>query len=150
MVTTSLNASAGEDIVFGGSGDDSIDASSDATNDASQDIALGDNGFATFNNLGQRLLIQTSDVSFGGDDTITTGGGNDIIIGGSGDDDADAGAGDDYLLGDNGRVDYTIYDNTAEHLTRSWSCHKPLAVTISCAAAMTTTSSSVARQMMNY
>ncbi len=108
-----INASAGEDIVFGGSGDDSIDAGSAATSDTSQDIVLGDNGFATFNNVGLRLLIQTSDVSFGGDDTITTGGGDDIIIGGSGDDDSDAGIGDDYLLGDNGRVDYTIYDNTA-------------------------------------
>ncbi len=32
---------------------------------------LGDNGFATFNNAGLRLLIQTSDVSNGGDDFLS-------------------------------------------------------------------------------
>ncbi|MFO0942483.1 MAG: hypothetical protein U0930_17230 [Pirellulales bacterium] len=111
-----INASAGADIVLGGTGNDFIDAGSATTNDTSRDIVLGDNGEAVFNQQGSLELIRTLNPSIGGDDGITTGGGNDIVLGGFGADTIDSGTEADVVLGDNGRLDYLSKDSSAGSL----------------------------------
>ena len=100
----------GNDIVIAGLGDDTVDVSEGAN------IVIGDNGFVQYNGAdGDPLtldVVQTIAPEFGGgDDTITSGSGNDVLIGG--DDDTlfgDKGdtiitiGGDNIVLGDNGQI----------------------------------------------
>ncbi|WP_283806368.1 LEPR-XLL domain-containing protein [Bradyrhizobium sp. cf659] len=108
-----LSGDAGADIIFGGQGADTIygdnAAGSNGANDGA-DIVIGDNGLIRFNGgyvgadaLGTTIdLIQTTDASFGGNDTIYGNNGNDILIGGTGDDNVSGDAGLDIILGDQG------------------------------------------------
>ena len=50
-------------------------------------------------------LIESQAYSDGGDDSIRSGSGDDIILGGDAADRIDAAAGDNIVLGDNGRID---------------------------------------------
>jgi Ca2+-binding RTX toxin-like protein len=120
----------GEDIVIGGKGNDIIDAT--AGTDASRDTVLGDNGWVQFYNSplvtnGGRfglLNAQITDTTYGGDDDIFVGNGDDVVIGGIGNDyinvvraglsatipAADLGptdTGNDVFLGDSGEITFT-------------------------------------------
>jgi Ca2+-binding RTX toxin-like protein len=53
-------------------------------------------------------LVLATDALVAGDDSIATGGGNDVAIGGTGADSVSGGAGDDVLLGDLGWVATTL------------------------------------------
>jgi Ca2+-binding RTX toxin-like protein len=70
----------GDDIVFGGINRDTIDAGED------NNIVLGDSGFINYvmddDDRSDIDRIESTDVSLGGNDQITTGAGDDIIIGG--------------------------------------------------------------------
>jgi Ca2+-binding RTX toxin-like protein len=101
-----LNTGDGPDTVFGGFGDDDIDAGTDL----SRDVALGDHGIARYDKqFGPSVLREASSVAptIGGNDTVTTGHGNDTILGGVGDDVIDAGQTGvfaDVVVGDNGQA----------------------------------------------
>ena len=88
----------GEGIVlFGGLGNDVMRTGSGS------DIIFGDNGSVTFNNNRVEEIL-ASEVVLGGDDTITTGAGDDRAIGGLGKDVITSGKGADALIGDLGRI----------------------------------------------
>ena len=104
-------ASAGSDIILGGTGKDTIYG---GLLDNSQDIILGDNGVVFINTAdtsdpnasmgASKFNIKTKDAQYGGDDTISSGLGDDMVLGGSGDDRIDGDAGNDVLVGDNGYI----------------------------------------------
>jgi len=100
-----ITTGAGANVVFGGIGEDIIEAGGDA----SPDIILGDNGFATFTDSGVITLVETRDPEYGGDDIITAGDGPNVLVGGSGADSITAGNAEtaDIILGDNGRIVFT-------------------------------------------
>jgi hypothetical protein len=85
---------AGDSWIIGGEGDDRIDASNGRT------IALGDAGEITGDGSGEALRLLSTQNGTGGDDRISTTGGNDILIGGAADDWLSAGGGVDLLSGD--------------------------------------------------
>jgi hypothetical protein len=70
-------------------------------------MILGDNGFISYS-AGIIQLIQTTSPEIGGDDHITTLGGDDIVLGGNGslDDIISAGDGFNIVLGDHGKITY--------------------------------------------
>ncbi|MCP4172972.1 MAG: calcium-binding protein, partial [Fuerstiella sp.] len=88
----------GNGIVIGGSGMDSITIAGGINK------VLGDNGLATFDATGQLLELVSENLSDGSDDTIRTGGGNDIVIAGTGSDDVATTGGHNRILGDSGRL----------------------------------------------
>ncbi len=102
----------GDDTLHGGEGDDRIlggAANDTITGDADQDIILGDNGFLDYSldgNFSTLDLIQTTDPSIGGNDTIAGNDGNDIALGGAANDNIVGNAGDDILIGDHGQIIY--------------------------------------------
>ena len=83
-------------MVFGGNGDDDITAGD------GDSVILGDNGLAIFGATGLRVSVETTDVAYGGNDTITIASGNHVLMGGSFADKITAGGGNDVILGDNG------------------------------------------------
>ncbi len=99
-----ISSGLGRDVIFGGSGADNI-ATSASMADA---VILGDNGSANY--IGGVLThIQTSDAAHGGNDTITSTAGREVIFGGSGADtiNVSASSADVVILGDNGSADFT-------------------------------------------
>ena len=99
-----IKTGAGADVVLGGLGADSIDAGKD---DGDADIVLGDNGRLTFDALGRLKRAESLDPTFGDDDEIQVGGGDNVVIGGAGSDTITALAGNDVILGDNG---YALFE----------------------------------------
>ncbi|MDA1273124.1 MAG: hypothetical protein O2960_03590, partial [Verrucomicrobia bacterium] len=96
---------AGDNVAFGGAGSDTL------TGGNGNDIVVGDNGFARFDPVTLSIArVETTDVAFGGIDTIVAGDGNNIILGGSAGDVITTGSGDDIALGDNGYVDFVVAD----------------------------------------
>jgi Ca2+-binding RTX toxin-like protein len=96
---TTQPADGGDDTVDGGTGDDVILGGAGADTlrgGADHDVLIGDNGQVTASR------IETTDLDFGGDDTILGGDGSDWLFGGVGADTLDGGAGDDIAVGDNG------------------------------------------------
>jgi Ca2+-binding RTX toxin-like protein len=91
-------AGHGNNIIFGGVAGDSISTGS------GNNAALGDNGFVSLNGSGVLTQVETTSPSIGGNDSIVTGGGNDITMGGNGADSVSTGSGNDVLIGDSGRV----------------------------------------------
>ncbi|MBL8812160.1 MAG: hypothetical protein JNM43_18495, partial [Planctomycetaceae bacterium] len=92
----SITSGSGNDVILGGSGADTI-------NDAGgRNIVAGDNAGATFDTNRQLRTITSTDTSFGGIDTITTGAGDDVIVGGSAGDRITAAGGNNIVLGDHG------------------------------------------------
>jgi len=105
LVTTEP-AIGGADDVTTGSGNDLVilGAGSDTANLGDGDnTATGDNGEITFNATGTNTIDTNSD-SANGNDTITSGTGQDHILAGLGDDSVDSGAGRDLILGDMGNL----------------------------------------------
>jgi Ca2+-binding RTX toxin-like protein len=108
-----ITTGAGDDIIFGGKGTDTINAGEGSN------IVFGDNGKITaatadsprFGNQPIALgRIETTDWTIGDTDIITTGAGADVILGGLGGDVINAGDGDNIVLGDHGFIDYVGTD----------------------------------------
>ena len=91
-----IDAGSGENVVFGGNGDDEITAGDGAS------VILGDNGLAIFDAAGIRVSVETTDYAYGGDDIITIEDGDHVLMGGSFADKITAGGGNHVILGDNG------------------------------------------------
>ena len=104
-ITTGL----GSDIVLGGAAGDSIttnDGETAGTPDQ-PNIVIADHGFVDTVLLdgdpADLDRIWSTDVTYGGDDTVTTGNGDDVVIGGIGGDTIRGGDGRNIVVGDNGR-----------------------------------------------
>ena len=91
---------AGTKRIIGGYGADSI------TVLAGDHFIIGDAGAVTYSAAGDAVLYETlgSTASTGGDDSISTGAGDNTILGGMGADPITTGTGVDTILGDNGSV----------------------------------------------
>lgn len=87
------------DIALGGAQNDTINGN------GGDDILLGDNGRITYSN-GKIRLIETTDPTIGGQDSIFGDEGNDIILGGAEADYLRGNSGNDTILGDHGKLDY--------------------------------------------
>ena len=95
-------AGEGNNIVLGGLGSDTI------TTGSSEDIVLGDTGIVQY--VQGQLDAVTATGATGGNDTITTGEGNDLVMAGGNDSGLDiinTGIGTDTIFGDTGVADYT-------------------------------------------
>ena len=99
--------------MIGGRFADQIDAGN------GQNVILGDSGRLTDAGAAPGTpvrgriplgLIESQAYSDGGDDSIRSGSGDDIILGGDAADRIDADGGDNIVLGDNGRIDFTRRD----------------------------------------
>ena len=116
---------AGSDLIVGGRYGDQITAG-DGNN-----LVIGDSGRITAaeSDAVQQLagipmtfgLIETVEPDDGGNDTITTLSGNDIVLGGDVDDTINAGEGNNIVLGDNGYIDYVIDDGDPSDIDQIWS-----------------------------
>jgi hypothetical protein len=76
-------------------------------------------------------LVVTVDPRIGGDDTVTTGRGNDTVMGGAGDDVISTSRDSatdvsDIVFGDHGFVDYVLLDGDPTDLDRVWSTEPTL------------------------
>jgi Ca2+-binding RTX toxin-like protein len=106
MVMTTDPAVGGDDTIEGNEDKDIIlggAASDDIWGHADDDIILGDNGKITMPDEVIEL-IETTDPSIGGSDTIEGNAGADIIFGGAEGDDIWGNDARDIILGDNGKV----------------------------------------------
>ncbi|NEU80298.1 DUF4347 domain-containing protein [Nostoc sp. UIC 10630] len=92
-----ISGNAGDDTILGGALGDSIDGGTE------NNLILGDNGAITCTN-GAVSQIASTDFALGGDDSITTTTGADIIVGGIGSDVISAADGNNIVLGDNGTI----------------------------------------------
>ena len=97
----------GPDVVLGGVDNDTIDAGTDDAGDTGGDVVLGDNGYVQLSDLGQLNHVETTEPDIGGDDFVTTGGGEDLVIGGDANDEIRSGADNDIVIGDNGVARFT-------------------------------------------
>ncbi|TKA97165.1 calcium-binding protein [Cereibacter changlensis] len=92
-----IKAGSGNDIVLAGQGDDTVEAG------AGEDVAFGDSGEVTFVNATDIVTLEMTDVERGGHDVISSEPedlGDDILMGQAGNDTITAGGGDDVILGD--------------------------------------------------
>ena len=87
---------AGNDLILGNLGDDYIEVG------AGEDVALGDDGIATFRNHTDVETVVLTNLVLGGADTITAAGlsGDNILIGNAGGDVITGGTSDDTIAGD--------------------------------------------------
>ena len=101
----------GNNEIFGGTGSDTIAV----TGNSAGNVILGDDGDATFTlepvsntaNTSVLTFIETTNQQDGGEDTITTGDGNNVIFGGSWADTITVGNGNSLIFGDNGNATFT-------------------------------------------
>ena len=95
-----ITAGDGSDVVVAGVGADSV------TVGHGDNVVTGDN--ATLEYVGGQLaLVDTTAPATGGNDTITTGDGSDLILAGTASDTVQAGEGNNVVVGDNGSVAYS-------------------------------------------
>ena len=95
-----ITAGNGNNLLIGGAGGDSITAGD------GNDVVLGDDGLVTFAGAGILATITTSDIAYGGDDTIVLGNGNSFVLGGVGNDKITTGDGGSIILGDDGLLTF--------------------------------------------
>ena len=104
-----LISGTGSDVVLGGAASDSITTDRSS---ADADIVLGDHGFVDYilrdANPADLDSVWSTDPTLGGDDTIVTGNGADIVLGGAGSDTVDAGNGANVVAGDNAHYSVVI------------------------------------------
>ena len=93
-------AGDGRDVVVGGFGGDTIGGGGGG------DVVAGDGARMTFDTDGALSSLATDGTGFGGNDTITTGPGGDVVFGGFGNDTIDARGGDDVVFGDDGAASW--------------------------------------------
>lgn len=103
-----ININGNTNIAFGGAGADTISIA------GSTNVAIGDAGQLVFNTnekgreeFGDEAStwlkhVSTESDTFGGNDTITTGDGNNVLFGGTGTDHLTSQKGDDVIVGDGG------------------------------------------------
>ncbi|MFV2066030.1 MAG: hypothetical protein ACC645_03555 [Pirellulales bacterium] len=91
-----IDGGPGSDLIFGGRAGDVIDGGTDA----SRDIVVGDHGIAQFDSAQRLIELRTTNPTIGGDDTIRTGNGRDLVLGGFGNDFIDTGVRGVYDHGD--------------------------------------------------
>ncbi|MEW6161424.1 MAG: calcium-binding protein, partial [Verrucomicrobiota bacterium] len=104
-----IAAGEGTNFVLGGNANDEI------TTGSQNDVVLGDNGEIFFNNAGSIVLLaKSSEPAIGGDDTISTFDGDDLVIGGVGADVLSVGQGHNVVVGDNGYANYNLDSNSAD------------------------------------
>ena len=110
-----ITTGSGSNIVVGGAGSDTIQLAVGQPSSTGTNIVLGDNGSITtnpfsgpeFHSLPIVLAsIQTTVDGVGGNDTITTGSGDQIVFGGPGSDKITTGSGSNIVFGDDGRLDW--------------------------------------------
>ncbi|MEW6155800.1 MAG: calcium-binding protein [Verrucomicrobiota bacterium] len=89
----------GNNLVFGGSGGDRINTSQ------GNSVLFGDSGLASFV-AGIISHAESTDVAFGGADTLISGNGDTVVLGGAAGDAITAADGAGVFLGDNGSVDF--------------------------------------------
>ena len=99
-----ITVSGGNNVILGGTGGDTILVQGASS---SGNVILGDDGQAQFTQQGVLSYITSTDQTDGGDDTITTGDGNNVVLGGFGADMITVGAGANVILGDNGDATFT-------------------------------------------
>ncbi len=111
-VTTSADSIGGDDVIssgdavdvaFGGVGHDNINLGN------GDNVAAGDNAAATFNSAGQILTVATQSPQHSGQDTITTGSGNDVVFGGTDDDAIHVANGQNVVAGDNAHAAFDTH-----------------------------------------
>ncbi|BAS54198.1 GLUG domain-containing protein [Leptolyngbya boryana NIES-2135] len=95
-----ISGGIGNDALFGGAGNDVI------SGNLGDDRLIGDQGVIDFVNSAV-TKIETTEANVGGTDTLNGDEGNDIAIGGFGNDTISGNAGDDFLIGDNGRAQFS-------------------------------------------
>jgi hypothetical protein len=100
-----LVAGNGDSMVLGGIGNDSITVGNGNVAGSNRNIVLGDNGLITLDAKLQATEIITTSPELGGDDTVVTGTGNNIVLGGNGADDVLTGDGNAIQIGDNGQIE---------------------------------------------
>ncbi|MBX2867971.1 MAG: hypothetical protein KTR18_04825 [Acidiferrobacterales bacterium] len=102
-----VTAGSGNDIVIAGNGMDIVEGNS------GDDIVIGDLGEIIFDSMtgdGDITtvdLIQSTDITIGGDDQITAGAGDDTVISGFGGDSVEGNQGNDDIISDNGQIIFT-------------------------------------------
>jgi Ca2+-binding RTX toxin-like protein len=97
-----ITASGGSNVILGGAGADSLTAG------PGNNVVFGDDGIVDLAGGHPTHAVSTETGvdtgAVGGNDTINTGGGNDVLIGGPGNDTMDAGGGYNIVIGDSGEV----------------------------------------------
>ena len=110
-----ITTGSGDDVVLGGLGGDTIGAGD------GQNVVLGDNGYVDWSAAdGGRGYVNalpgddrdpsdldrvvSTDTALGGDDTIRTGTGDDLVVGGYGNDSISVSDGRNVVIGDSGEV----------------------------------------------
>ncbi|MDB4770895.1 hypothetical protein OAG60_02345, partial [bacterium] len=88
------------DVILAGTGADVVDAGGDN----SSDFAVGDHGYAFFDDQGRLIEIGTAFHQFGGADDLTAADGRDYLIGGVDSDELTANGGEDVILGDTAQL----------------------------------------------
>jgi Ca2+-binding RTX toxin-like protein len=116
-----ITSGGGQDIIIGGRFGDTIAAGH------GDNLVIGDSGVITaaatgaaqFAGLPITLgLVKSIATDDGGNDTIATGSGRDIVVGGALADTINAGDGDNIVFGDNGFIDYVGLDGAANDIDR--------------------------------
>lgn len=102
-----IEGNSDDDIILGGTAGDDI------WGHTGEDIILGDNGKITMPDEVVDM-VETTDPSIGGSDTIEGNEADDIILGGADGDDIWGNDGEDIILGDNGKV--TMPDEVVEQV----------------------------------
>ena len=111
-LVTPTPAGAGNNIVIGGVGADTIDIG------GANNTVIGDDGQATYNNVtGNLTSISTTDPTFGGSDIINVSGGNNAILGGAGADLITVGGPNNTILGDNGSAIFDAATGLITYIT---------------------------------
>ncbi|SHL67163.1 hypothetical protein SAMN05444414_1269 [Roseovarius marisflavi] len=93
-----IRSGAGNDTVLGGTANDTIETS------LGEDVVLGDSGKLDYTDGVLRVASTLFEGLGGGDDTIDSGAGDDLVIGGDGGDTITTGIGSDIVLGDQGQI----------------------------------------------
>ncbi len=125
-----MNGTGSDNVIFGGSGADTI-----TMNGSGDNVIFGDNGAASYVNgvltevetTGETALAEidgenaipsdefnnSGDV-YGGNDTITVGDGDNVIVGGLGADTITTGSGSNVVLGDSGFAVFDVSTGTTK------------------------------------
>jgi hypothetical protein len=116
-----VDALNGYNVVFGGFQDDTIRAiRSDGRfsdsfgltyqpTDLSQFIAFGDSGFVALDRADRPFELRSTQMDFGGNDTILTPFAHDVLVGGFGNDTLRTAGGDNVLFGDTGAMNWELH-----------------------------------------